>query len=134
VLTLARLARMLERACTELTLAQYRLLALIAEGEDRASTLAGKLALAKPTVSATVETLVERGYLAREAVDGDRRAIRLAVTAAGHAALDTAQQAMEDRLAVVLGLVPDQGLVKEALDQLHLGLDALRTERRRSRR
>jgi DNA-binding MarR family transcriptional regulator len=134
VLTLARLARMLERACTELTLAQYRLLALIAEGEDRASTLAGKLALAKPTVSATVETLVERGYLAREAVDGDRRAIRLAVTAAGHAALDTAQQAMEDRLGVVLGLVPDQGLVKEALDQLHQGLDALRTERRRSRR
>jgi DNA-binding MarR family transcriptional regulator len=85
-------------------------------------------------VSATVETLVERGYLAREAVDGDRRAIRLAVTAAGHAALDTAQQAMEDRLGVVLGLVPDQGLVKEALDQLHQGLDALRTERRRSRR
>jgi hypothetical protein len=41
---------------------------------------------------------------------------------------------MEDRLGVVLGLVPDQGLVKEALDQLHQGLDALRTERRRSRR
>ena len=67
VLTLARLARVLERACTDLdpplTLAQYRLLAMIGDGADRASQLAGHLALTKPTVSATVDTLVERGLV-----------------------------------------------------------------------
>ncbi len=125
---------MLERACRELTLAQYRLLALVIDGEDRASALAGQLALAKPTVSATVDTLVERGFLARETVDGDRRAVKLAPTTAGRAALDTAEQSMKERLGAVLALVPDLALVEEAFAQLQQGLDALRTERRRSRR
>ena len=66
MLTLARLARLLERACTPLTLAQYRLLAMIAGGAERASELAGQLALTKPTVSATLDTLVDRGLITRE--------------------------------------------------------------------
>ncbi len=77
LLTLARLARLLERACGELepplTLAQYRLLAMIGDGADRASHLAGQLALAKPTVSATVDTLVERGLVDRGSHGDDRR-------------------------------------------------------------
>src|SRR6478609_957261 len=76
LLTLARLARLLERACGELqpplTLAQYRLLAMIGSGADRASRLAGQLALAKPTVSATVDTLVERGLVKRGSSRHDR--------------------------------------------------------------
>ncbi|MFI5053965.1 MAG: MarR family winged helix-turn-helix transcriptional regulator, partial [Acidimicrobiia bacterium] len=133
VLTLARLARMLERACRDLTLAQYRLLALISEGEDRASQLAGQLALAKPTVSATVETLVEHGLLSRETVAGDRRAVSLTVTAAGRGALDTAEQSMRDRLDGVLARVPDLALVEEAFGQLRHALDERRTEMQRTR-
>src|SRR5436853_3344453 len=85
VLTLARLARLLERACGEsgppaLTLAQYRLLAMIGGGASRASHLAGQLALAKPTVSATVDTLVERGLVERTTAADDRRVVHLSVT------------------------------------------------------
>src|SRR5438874_3346577 len=61
--TLARLARVLERACVDLTLPQYRVLALVATGSERATHLAGELALTKPTVSAMVESLVERGLV-----------------------------------------------------------------------
>jgi DNA-binding MarR family transcriptional regulator len=128
VLTLARLARMMERACADLTLAQYRLLALVRDGEDRASLLAGQLALAKPTVSATVETLVERGLLGRESVEGDRRAVRLEVTAAGRAALGVAEQSMGERLEGVLARVGDLALVEEAFDQLRRALDDRRAE------
>jgi DNA-binding MarR family transcriptional regulator len=134
VLTLARLARILERACLDLTLAQYRLLALISEGEDRASQLAGQLALAKPTVSATVETLVERGLLTRETVAGDRRGVRLTVTAAGRHALETAEQSMRTRLDSVLAHVPDLALIDEAFAHLHRALDERRTEMQRAKR
>jgi DNA-binding MarR family transcriptional regulator len=128
VLTLTRLARMLERASGELTLAQYRLLALISEGEDRASTLAGHLALGKPTISATVETMVERGLLERASVEGDRRAVRLEVTGAGRTALETAQRSMGERLDAVLAHVTDRAQVEESLDQLRGALDAWRAQ------
>jgi DNA-binding MarR family transcriptional regulator len=121
---------MLERACTDLTLAQYRLLALVHEGEDRASLLAGQLALAKPTVSATVETLVERGLIGRETVAGDRRAVRLEVTDAGRAALETAERSMGERLDGVLARVGDLALVEDAFAQLAHALDARHAELR----
>src|SRR6266516_3236126 len=92
ILTLVWVVRALERACTELTLPQYRLLALIVRGEERASGLAGQLALARPTVSAAVETLVANGLVERTSVRGDRRGIRLTVTPAGRAALRGAQR------------------------------------------
>jgi DNA-binding MarR family transcriptional regulator len=137
VLTLARLARLLERACTDLepslTLAQYRLLAMIADGAERASHLAGELALTKPTVSATIDTLVERGFVVREAVDGDRRAIRLTVTAAGAAALGRAESSMRERLDDVLARVDDPARLRESLAQLQSALDQRRDERRAAR-
>jgi DNA-binding MarR family transcriptional regulator len=133
VLTLARIARVLERACTDLTLAQYRLVAMIADGAERASHIAGELALTKPTVSATVDTLVERGLVVREAVDGDRRAIRLTVTVAGQAALGRAESSMRERLDDVLGRVDDPARLRESLAQLQSALDQRRDERRAAR-
>jgi DNA-binding MarR family transcriptional regulator len=137
VLTLARLARLLERACTDLdpplTLAQYRLLAMIGDGADRASQIAGRLALTRPTVSATVDTLVERALVTREAADDDRRALRLQLTHAGAAALATAELAMRARLDDVLGRVDDRASVEGALASLGDGLDERRQERRAAR-
>jgi DNA-binding MarR family transcriptional regulator len=133
VLTLARLARVLERACTDLTLAQYRLLAMIADGAERASHLAGQLALTKPTVSATIDTLVERGLVEREAVDGDRRATRLTVTPAGHTALLRAESSMRERLDDVLVRVDDPATVARSFAQLESALDERRDERRTAR-
>jgi len=133
VLTLARLARMLERACTDVTLAQYRLLAMIAGGAERASLIAGQLALTKPTVSATIDTLVERGLVTRATVDDDRRALRLQITTEGHAALLSAEAAMRERLDDVLGRVDDADAVRASLAQLHAALDERRAQRRAAR-
>jgi DNA-binding MarR family transcriptional regulator len=133
VLTLARLARVLERSCTDLTLAQYRLLAMIAGGADRASHLAGELALTKPTVSATIDTLVDRGLVEREAVDGDRRATRLSVTVPGRAALAVAETSMRDRLEDVLARCDDAAEVRRSITQLRVALDQRREERRARR-
>jgi DNA-binding MarR family transcriptional regulator len=134
VLTLARIARVMERACTDLTLAQYRLLAMIADGAERASHLAGELALTKPTVSATIDTLVERGLVEREAVDGDRRATRLTVTGSGRAALVLAESSMRERLDDVLARVDNPAAIRQSLAQLQSALDQRREERRDERR
>jgi DNA-binding MarR family transcriptional regulator len=92
ILTLVWVVRALERACTELSLPQYRLLALIMRGEERASGLAGQLSLARPTVSAAVETLVVNGLVERTSVSGDRRAVRLTITPAGRGARRAAER------------------------------------------
>ena len=138
LLTLARLARLLERACgglqPPLTLAQYRLLAMIGSGADRASHLAGQLALAKPTVSATVDTLVERGLVERASSRHDRRVTTLAVTARGHEEVADAEAAMRARLDDVLARLDDPDAVSGVLAALRSGLDERRSERRSGRR
>ena len=134
VRTLARLARVLERSCGEITLPQYRLLAMIAEGSERATALAGKLALAKPRVSAMVDALVERNLVTRAGVDGDRRAIRLQLTAAGEAALRSAEATMTENLQPLLDRCGDPELVEAALAQLTSALDAAVAERVAARR
>ena len=118
ILTLVWVVRELERACSELSLPQYRLLALIMRGEERASGLAGQLALARPTVSAAVETLVVNGLVARTSVTSDRRAVRLTITPAGRAALRAAERSMRARLDELLVEVRDRSVVEDALDQL----------------
>jgi DNA-binding MarR family transcriptional regulator len=57
VRALARATRVLERASGELSLAHYRVLAAIASGDERASRVANRLAIGKPTVSVAVEAL-----------------------------------------------------------------------------
>jgi len=137
LLTLARLARLLERACGELhppvTLAQYRLLAMIGSGADRASRLAGQLALAKPTVSATIDTLVERGLVGRASSRDDRRVTTLTVTERGQQELTAAEAAMRARLDDVLGRLDDPVAVSRALSALGSGLDERREARRAAR-
>ena len=97
---LALSARSLERAASaaDLTLAQYRVLALVAAGDERSSLLASRLTVAKPTITAVVDGLVERGLLERGSVEGDRRSIRLGVTKAGAKALRAAEHEMAEAL------------------------------------
>lgn len=122
--TIALLGRVLERAAGDLTLAQYRVLAMVSAGDERASLLAGRLAITKPSVSAVVEGLVERGYLAREPVDGDRRAIRLRITTEGTKALDAAESAMAERLEPLVDAVEDRAALMNGLDEMHAVLRA----------
>jgi DNA-binding MarR family transcriptional regulator len=102
VRTIARLARVMECALGDLSLPQYRVLSAVDDGGERATALAAGLALAKPTVTAGVDGLVERGYLIREPVPGDRRGVRIALTPRGEQALQQAEEAIVRRLRVVL--------------------------------
>jgi len=129
---LALAARSLEQAAGDLTLAQYRVLAFVAAGAERSSLVARGLALAKPTVTAAVDGLVERTLLTREAVAGDRRSLRLAVTPAGEAALRDAERSMSERLDEILEFAQDPDALVAALRDLDDAISA-RVERRRVR-
>ena len=123
-LTLA--ARAVERAAgaCELTLAQFRVLALIAAGDERSSLLADRLAVAKPTITAVVDGLVERGLVAREAVAGDRRSIRVSLTPTGTDALRAAEEEMTDALGRIFEHARDRGALIAALVDLDDALAA----------
>lgn len=125
---LVRATRHLERASHQLSLPQYRLLVMVATGDQRATKLAGALALSKPTVTAVVEGLVERGFLARSVVTGDRRAVCLSLTAAGREVLAATDAVMEERLAGVLALCDDPALAEAGLLQLAAALERLAAE------
>jgi DNA-binding MarR family transcriptional regulator len=115
---LALAARSLEQAAGDLTLAQYRVLAFVAAGAERSSLVARGLALAKPTVTAAVDGLVERKLLTREAVEGDRRSLRLAVTLAGEAAMRDVERLMGERLDEFLAYARDPDALAAALRDL----------------
>jgi DNA-binding MarR family transcriptional regulator len=129
VLTVMRLFRALERVDTGLTAQQYRILKLAGAGGERSARLAERLAVAKPTLTATADGLVAAGYAQREAEAGDRRVVRLCLTAAGRAALDRADAAYADWLGPLLGATGDMAGVLEVIR----GLEAAMDERRRAR-
>ena len=128
VRTLARLSRVLERGTGELSLAHYRVLAAVAGGEERASRVAARLALGKPTISASVDALCRRGLLTREAAS-DQRVATLRLTRAGARTLDEVEQALTARMQRVLAHVADPAAVLAALRALEPALDAIADER-----
>jgi DNA-binding MarR family transcriptional regulator len=126
---LARMARQLERSSGDLNLAHYRVLAAVADGDERASRVAARLALGKPTVSAAVESLTRRGLLSREDAAEDRRAATLTLTSAGEAALAEVEEGMLERLDDLCARTPDPDAVLAALARLGEALDEVADER-----
>lgn len=129
VRALARASRVLERASGDLSLPHYRVLAAVADGDERASRVAARLALGKPTISASVDALCRRGLLTREDTAADQRAITLRLTPAGRRVLARAETAMTARLDAVLAHTSQRTHVIAALGQLGAGLDRLADER-----
>lgn len=121
--TVARLARLLEKCSAELTIPQYRALALLAGGDQRAGHLAARLTVARPTLTALVDTLVEKGLVARDASPGDRRAISLSITDLGHEVLSRTDSQFVAALSSVIGDCDDPELVMRAFDMLVEALD-----------
>lgn len=126
---LARVARLLERSSGDLNLAHYRVLSAIADGDERASRVADRLALGKPTVSAAVESLTRRGLIARADVAEDRRATTLTLTPAGEEALAAVDREMLGYLDDLLARTPDPATVLKSLGQLGNALDEVASER-----
>ena len=122
VLAIMRLSRALEHTETGLTAPQYRILKLAGAGGERSTRLAHRLAVAKPTLTSVADGLVAAGYAIREAEPGDRRVVRLSLTAAGREALERADAAYAAWLAPVLEQTGDPPAVLRALDLLDTAL------------
>ena len=129
VRVLARLARLLERSTGELSLAHYRVLAAISQGDQRASRLAERLALGRPAISAAVESLSARGLLERRAVEGDARGSSLSLTTAGRQLLDQVETAAAAGLAAVIARTADPDATLAALTALGPAVEQAAAER-----
>lgn len=117
-------SRLLERACTELSLSQYRVLALIASSPERAARLAERASVTRPTLTAVLDGLEARGLIRRGDVEGDRRGVLLEVTPEGRAGLERTEAALGERLSQVLARASDPGAVVAGLRALLAALEA----------
>jgi DNA-binding MarR family transcriptional regulator len=129
VRALARASRLLERASGEVNMANYRVLAAIASGDQRASRIATKLALGKPTISASVESLCKRGLLARSGVEGDQRGATLQLTAEGKSLLGNIETAMAAWLDEVCARTADPAQTLRSLGSLGDAIEQIAAER-----
>ena len=124
----ARLAKHTEIALTtlELSLPQYRVLVVLAQGSSAASALAVKLAVSPPSVTALVDGLVARGLVERRYDTGDRRRVAQVLTEAGHRVLAEADAAVAARLDDIAGYLPprDQARAVAGLRLWHEAMDA----------
>lgn len=135
---LVRLAKQLEvcLASHDLSLSQYRMLFLLDEGSAAASSLADRLAVSRPSVTAVVDGLVSRGLVERKPELGDRRRVSHALTEEGRRVLEAADTAASDRLWEIAGHVDvDEGAAAFAgLEAWRHALDAQRAKREAARR
>jgi DNA-binding MarR family transcriptional regulator len=134
VRALARAARVVQPAVGELSPADYRLMSAIVSGEDRASRLAARLALGKPTISANVETLCQRGLLVRGTAADDQRAAVLRLTDDGRELLAKVETAMTDWLDGLRARTPGGEQLIDSLVWLGTAIDDLLVERSAARR
>jgi long-chain acyl-CoA synthetase len=124
----ARLAKQVEVALAplDLSLSQYRVLALLGEGSTASSVLARRLAVSPPSVTAVVDGLVGRGLVERQPDPEDRRRLTLLLTRDGAkvlAAADAAAEAHLDEIAAYFDAPPT------GLDEWNLALDRRREAR-----
>jgi long-chain acyl-CoA synthetase len=104
----ARLAKHVEKALSpgDLSLPQYRVLALLGDGSAVASALASKLAVSPPSVTAIVDGLVARGLVSRQSDGGDRRRVTHALTDKGRRVLSEADAEATARLEAIADHLP----------------------------
>jgi len=118
-----------------LTVAQYLALQAIAEGEVLGAELARRAAVSPAAVSQLLAALEEDGLLTRGRLEDDRRRQPLALTEQGQWALRSAQTALRERLAGLLGELPPQEAeaLARLLDLLEASLSGTPPPRRPQR-
>jgi long-chain acyl-CoA synthetase len=90
----------------DLTLPQFRVLGILAEGSSAASGLADRLAVQRPSITALIDGLVARGLVDRRQEEDDRRKVALRLTKDGERILDEADRAVDDYIASLAGYLP----------------------------
>jgi DNA-binding MarR family transcriptional regulator len=82
--------------------------------ERHPGELARRLGVTPATCTASVDQLVERGYVVRRPSEGDRRQIVLVVTPKGHRALESVWRRFDASLREVLAGIPDEDIAVTA--------------------
>lgn len=98
----------------------FRVLKVVATGQCNLSELAVRQDVSLPSMSATVQTLVERGWLVRQRSESDRRKVKLKVTEKGQRILASEHQRLQEWMAAKLDRLEPADLtrVEEGLDTL----------------
>lgn len=132
---IARLAKHLEHglAPVDLSVPQYRVMALLAGGPAASSWLADRLTVSPPSVTAVVDGLVARDLVVRTPDPSDRRRLNLELTDAGRLLLVAADDSVNERLVQIAAHFADRnaGDAVHDLEDWHDALDAYRDERQR---
>lgn len=100
-------ARSLTDLAEDVTLPQYRVLVLVAQYPRRAVDLAAALRVAPSTGSRMCERLVRKGLLDRSRTDGDRRSVRLTLTAQGERLLEQVTRRRRAEIASIVEQLPE---------------------------
>ncbi|HEY1652648.1 MAG TPA: MarR family transcriptional regulator [Acidimicrobiales bacterium] len=102
----------------DLTLPQFRVMGILAEGSSAASGLADRLAVRRPSITAIVDGLVARGLVDRRQEDSDRRRVSLRLTEDGERILAAADLAVDEYLASLAGFLPtkEESMALRSLD------------------
>jgi DNA-binding MarR family transcriptional regulator len=90
----------------DLTLPQFRVLGILAEGSSAASGLADRLAVRRPSITALIDGLVARGLVDRRQEEDDRRRVALRLTKEGERILTEADHAVDEYIASLAGYLP----------------------------
>jgi long-chain acyl-CoA synthetase len=134
--TLARLARQVELAAAtvDLTVAQYRVLGILHDGQEAASQLAEKLAVSRPSITGVVDGLVARGLVARSSDGSDRRRVDVHLTDLGRETIAHADAEVQRRLDEIAAQADESAATLFAgLDAWLQALNAYRSARHVSR-
>ncbi len=105
----ARLARHIEVALgeVELSMPQYRILALLTRGTAAASVLADNLSVSRPSVTALVDGLISRRLVERHGDPEDRRKVHHQLTPKGRRVLRRGDMAIAEKLNEIVAHAPD---------------------------
>lgn len=104
----------------------YRVLGMLSHTDCNLSQLAERQGVSLPSISATAQTLVERGWLERSRSVKDRRVVNLTVTPQGLLVLKQEHERMQDWLAERLKGLSDEELeiITKSMEILQQAFDS----------
>jgi len=114
----------------DISLAQYRTMLYLRSGAKRAGAIAAAGAVKKPTVSAMLNNLRDKGWIADEADPADARAISVKLTRAGLKRMAAFEAALAARVAQAAPSVRLDGF-HAALAEVYVGMAESREDRRK---
>jgi DNA-binding MarR family transcriptional regulator len=115
----------------ELTGIQAHALSYLSEAPSPATRLAGSLGISGPAMTQLTDRLVRKRLIERRQLDGDRRAVLIALTEQGHRVVDRFRKRRSEVFAEALSRLnaPDQTEVVDALNKLVIALEGPQVRR-----